>query len=143
MESYISLLFTIALFGLLYRVLFTQSKLQAYALVQASNASFIAPSISISSKPLVAYRSDHQEQSKKVYEARDHSPVRDDYINSLNPVDTLEYIIDYCKNHPAPEGYEVGLVYFVKMVASKSNDEKVQALKAKAIALLNQKSQAK
>ncbi len=143
MESYISLLFMGASLGLLYNLLFTQSKLQVYALAQAYSLPFTASSLPISRNPLVAYRADHQDPSKKVYEARDHSPVRDEYINSLNPVDTLEYIIDYCKNHPTLDGYEVGLVYFVKMVASKSNDEKVQALKAQAIALLNQKSKSK
>jgi hypothetical protein len=133
----------VGLFGLLYNLLFTQSKLQAYALAQAYSPPFTVLPLPVLRNPLVAYRADHQDSPKKVYEARDHSPVRDEYISSLNPVDTLEYIIDYCKNHPASEGYEVGLVYFVKMVASKSNDEQVQTLKAQAIALLNQKSKSK
>lgn len=141
MESYISLLFVVSFFGLFYASWLHQNQLQLYSLAQACNVPTTWNLLPTS--PLVAYRSDDQGESNHVHEARDHSPVRDDYINSLNPIDTLEYIIDYCKNHPASEGYEVGLVYFVKMVASKSNDKEVQALKAKAIALLNQKSKAK
>ncbi|EAY27881.1 hypothetical protein [Microscilla marina] len=141
MVSYISLLFIIFICLLFGSSLFAEATYPTHKLALPA----YPPMARWYPAPLFAYRSDKNDtnQSKSYREARDSSPIRDEYVDSLDPKATIEYIIDYCKSHPSPDGYEVGLIYFVQMVASKVNTEEVQQLKVKAIALLNQKIQAK
>ena len=141
MESYISLLFFMFVLLLLGSSLFARA---GYTVYKLALHPYIRQSfVSLSEEGRTVYQVNfNAEKPAKSYTepANENNPVRDKYIDSLDPKATLEYIIDYCNDHPSEDGYEVGLIYFVQMVASKNNDEHIQQLKEKAVELLNAKA---
>lgn len=141
MESYISLLFFMFVLLLLGPSIFAGAGYTVYklALHPYVKQSFTPLSGEDATSHQVNF-TNNKDLKPSIKQASNGSPGSDKYIDSLNPKTTLEYIIDYCKEHPSEDGYEVGLIYFVHMVASKSKDKQIQQLKDEAIELLNAKA---